>query len=195
MGDEDSTDVTVGKEIAFYAATLAAWTATRMELDRSKLTLSVAGIGLLVTVMTAVGVDTTADFILFIFATLFFAITIACVLYIFQRNSKYVKRIAKGDARSDEVLKCLDNFSSVSFFIAILCTMAIGLSQGLASINSKQETFMSEEKENAVQGGTFKKSLEGLGDLKPANGNDDPKSGGTDQANQSSESESGSSDK
>ena len=191
MADKENSEVSTGKEVAFYAATLAAWTSSRMELDRSKLTLSVAGVGLLVTLLTAIGVETRTDLMLFVFAIALFLITIACVLIIFQRNTKYVKELAKGSTKSDRVLRKLDFFSSISFFIAVIFSIMIGLSQGLASVGTKQEICMSENKEKAVQSDTLKKSLEGLGDLKPTS---DDVNSNSDSDKQSTESDQGKSD-
>ena len=51
----DSIPVRDSKEVAFYGAVVEAWIGTRMEFDKSLLTLSLAGIGVVITLLTAVG--------------------------------------------------------------------------------------------------------------------------------------------
>ena len=51
-----------GKNIAHYSTLLAAWIQTKMEIDKTLVTLSTAAIALLVTILTAVG---TSNFYLF----------------------------------------------------------------------------------------------------------------------------------
>ncbi len=194
MASEENAEINTGKKVAYFAAILAAMTSTSIELDKSKLTLSAAGIGLLVAFLATIGSTTYANFVLYCFAILSFLVTIGCVLYIFQRNATYLRRILKEGATSDRVLKKLDVFSSFSFFVAVLFSMAIGLSQGLASISTEQEKCMSEKKENAVQGETFKKSLEGLGDLAPKDGDGDSTSDPAEQTTETSPSEADSKD-
>ncbi|WDT74288.1 MAG: hypothetical protein MPW16_13610 [Candidatus Manganitrophus sp.] len=48
------------KELAFYEATVNAWITTKFEKDKHLLTLSLAAIGLLITLLTTVGAATVA---------------------------------------------------------------------------------------------------------------------------------------
>ena len=182
MATTEKASIDTGKEVAHYSAVLAGWTSTRIEFDKSKLTLSVAGIGLLVTLLTTIGIDNYAGFVLYVFAIISFLVTITCVLIIFQRNAKHLEKVITEDEKSDSVLRMLDTLSSFSFLTAVLFSMAIGLSQGMASIHTGQEKCMTEEKEDTVQVVTSKKSLEGLGKLKPSD------SGGDSASSESSES-------
>ncbi len=54
MVDEPSPHESA-KEVAFFSAVVGAWIETRMEKDKTLLSLATAGIGLLVTLLTAVG--------------------------------------------------------------------------------------------------------------------------------------------
>ncbi|MDA8663964.1 hypothetical protein N9L66_03280 [Porticoccaceae bacterium] len=45
-----------GKNVAYYSTMLSAWIETKMERDKTLVTLSAAGIGLLVTILTVIGV-------------------------------------------------------------------------------------------------------------------------------------------
>lgn len=131
---EENSEIVTGKDVAYYSAILSAWTATKLEYDKSKLALSVAAIGLLVTLLTTVGVSTITDLLLYVFAAASFLITVACVLYIFHRNARHLERVALEQEESDSILKMLDNISSASFFIGVVFFIVIGLGQGLSSL-------------------------------------------------------------
>jgi hypothetical protein len=47
------------KEVEYFAAIANAWVNTRVEHDKSLLTLSAGGIGLLITLLSTVGIETT----------------------------------------------------------------------------------------------------------------------------------------
>lgn len=46
-----------GKNIAYYSVLVNAWIQTRMERDKTLVTLSAAAVGLLVTLLTTVGIN------------------------------------------------------------------------------------------------------------------------------------------
>ncbi|MGY0582644.1 MAG: hypothetical protein ACW7DV_11235, partial [Paraglaciecola chathamensis] len=46
-----------GKNVAFYSTLLSAWIQTKMERDKTLITLSSAAIALLVTMLTTVGIN------------------------------------------------------------------------------------------------------------------------------------------
>ncbi|MFT0635166.1 hypothetical protein ACMFY5_24075, partial [Pseudomonas sihuiensis] len=56
------------KEVEFYSANLNAWFNTRFEHDKSLLTLSAGGVGLLITLISTVGVRSIETLILYIFS-------------------------------------------------------------------------------------------------------------------------------
>ncbi|MCK5160085.1 MAG: hypothetical protein KAQ99_00775, partial [Candidatus Aureabacteria bacterium] len=57
-----------GKNIAYYQTLLSSWIHTRMERDKAVITLSAAAIGLLVTILTAFGINGIWPRLLVIFA-------------------------------------------------------------------------------------------------------------------------------
>lgn len=63
-----SDEIEDQKRVEFYSAGLAAWYATRLEHDKSLLTLSAGGIGLLMTLMTTVGVSSAESLVLYVCA-------------------------------------------------------------------------------------------------------------------------------
>lgn len=65
-----------GKNIAHYSILLSTWIETKMERDKTLVTLSAAAIGLLVTILTTVGVKSLWEIPLFAFAVTSFLATI-----------------------------------------------------------------------------------------------------------------------
>jgi hypothetical protein len=117
------------KDVAFYSAVVGAWVETRMERDRSLLALSSAGIGLLVTLLTTVGVTESWQLILYGLDSLAFGIGIVTAVLIFQRNAEYLKQLTQnGDASGDPWLVQLDRVILVSFIFGMVLLAAIGLS-------------------------------------------------------------------
>ena len=61
-----------GKNIAHYSVLLGAWIQTKMERDKTLVTLSAAAIGLLVTIFTTVGVKSIWEIPIFAVAVISF---------------------------------------------------------------------------------------------------------------------------
>jgi peptidoglycan/LPS O-acetylase OafA/YrhL len=79
------------KAVEYYAATVNAWYATRLERDKSLLTLAAAGVGVLVVLMS--GIHSVEGLVVFILALAAFAVSLGAVLWIFHRNSSHLQSI------------------------------------------------------------------------------------------------------
>ena len=122
------TDKNVQKEIALYSAVVQAWAGTRMEKDRSILNLSAAGIGLLVTLLTTVGVTARCQLVLYILAMIGFGIAILTALWIFSKNATYLKQVAKSNkVGDDKTLVRLDRVLIIAFLVGITMLVTIGI--------------------------------------------------------------------
>ena len=95
-----NSDLKDKKEVEFYAANVEAWFNTRIEHDKSLLTLSAGGIGLLITLLTTVGASSIQILLLYGFAILFFLVCIISVLIIFKRNSDHLVNVVQGKEES-----------------------------------------------------------------------------------------------
>jgi hypothetical protein len=95
------------KEVAYYSALISAWTETRMELDKSLLTLSAGGIGLLVTILSTVGIN--KKWVLFLYAGAFvsFLISVFSCLRIFWRNSERIASLVGNTSARDHHCSCI----------------------------------------------------------------------------------------
>ncbi len=94
LGDE--------KEIAWYAAALDAWYGTRLEHDKSLLTLSAGGIGLLITLASTVGIPSRIALRLASLAILAFILCVVAVLLIFKGNSGHLEDVVHGEGNAVE---------------------------------------------------------------------------------------------
>jgi len=142
MTDEEKRqkDIMDQKAVEYYAATVEAWYGTRFEHDKSLLTLSAGGIGLLVTLLTTVGVTSAEALILYVVSLLSFALCLIIVLVIFRQNARYLEETVGGKAKSsDPFLAVLDNAAILSFTFGVILTVIIGTSSALNSYSDKAE--------------------------------------------------------
>lgn len=115
------------KEVAYYSALVNAWVTTKMERDKSLLTLSAGGLGVLITLLSTVGVKEIGELILYACASVCFAVTIILCVAILGRNATYLKNAVKGYQGDDMILAWLDRLNSFSFIMAVIFSFLIGL--------------------------------------------------------------------
>lgn len=153
------------KEVAYYQVGLTAWYNTALERDKSLLTLSTAGIGLLITLAKTQGISSAEALILHIVAILSFLICLICVLVIFKENKKHIEKVIKG-IDTDNTLGILDNTAIISFSIGVLFSVVISISSSINSYSIKKEkTMANENTENSSSNSIFD-SVQGVQNLK-----------------------------
>lgn len=171
------------KKVEFYAASVAAWYVSSLEHDKSILTLSAGGIGLLITLLTTVGLGTAEALVLYVGAITSFVVSLVSVLFVFRGNQRHIQDILKGiNQGADPVLSKLDATAIWSFGIGVVFTAVIGISAAIHSFSSKEKNMANEtskttetvplrESFNGVanlQSGTdLGKSFNGAGNLQP----------------------------
>ncbi|MBE3659020.1 hypothetical protein BOO92_20345 [Vibrio navarrensis] len=166
----DENEVQQQKEVAFYTETLNAWYTTRFEKDKHLLTLSSFGIGLLVTLLTTVGVSSLIVALMYALAVISFLICIVAILMVFSRNSVHLEAIVAGSNENDKWLTVLDKTSVVSFVCGILFTLLIGLFSGVDHYQ-KESVSMSDSKVRMVvqnSSNVEKKSINGASAMRPS---------------------------
>lgn len=132
------------KEVAYYAAKANAWFNTKLECDKSLLVLSAGAIGLLVTILTTVGVESVALLYVFGSAILSFVVCLFSVIAIFSRNAKHLENLIAGRVGNDSVLAILDSVSVFSFVMGVILASIIGLSTATSKV-IRTEAKMAEE--------------------------------------------------
>jgi len=146
-----------GKNVAHYSVMLTAWMQTKMEHDKTLVTLSFGGIALLVTVINLTGLWSLWSIVLFASAFVGFLLTIGCALVIYERNAAHIESQIRGEIK-DFKLELLDKFLKFSFLFGAVCAIFAST----LSIWSKQ---MAESNKTTMQ--QSNESLRGIEILKP----------------------------
>lgn len=120
------------RDTAFYGAVVNAWIATRMEKDKSILTLSAAGDALLVTLLTTVGPHSWIEAVFYALAFAGFTFSAWTAVRIFDRNADYLARLANDKDEPDPNLGKLDRALLRGFLFGVVCSVLIASSSALA---------------------------------------------------------------
>ncbi|MCG9540851.1 hypothetical protein L1D25_16785 [Vibrio parahaemolyticus] len=138
------------ENIEFKSQSYASFYNTTLEKDKSILTLSVAGIGFLLTLLQLVKNINYFEFACFFVAVVSYLVAIYCVITIFERNSTFIIDLVNGRDVSIKQyqLGILDKVAIRSFFLAIVMTVLLGAltSQSIFTIgenavsDNKQQT-------------------------------------------------------
>lgn len=156
------------KDVAFYSAVVEAWVATRMEKDRTLLTLASAGIGLLATLLTTVGPGSLTELVLYGAAGTAFTVSVVAAVSIFGRNSDHLEAVVQERKRgNDPKLQRLDRLLFVSFLLGVILTGAIAMSSGYARIRKERSMSQGDRETTKGTGGSEQRSLTGIGNLAP----------------------------
>lgn len=176
-----------GKNIAHYSVLLGAWIQTKMERDKTLVTLSAAAIGLLVTILSTVGVKSIWEVPLFAVAVISFLVTIWSSLVIYQLNSQHLEDAISGSSEKDPRLEKYDKRSIRAFIVGAISALIIGILSASFQILKPEESAMTDQgsrkgfskrdkqiRKESVNGvtnlnpnATSKRSLNGITDLSP----------------------------
>ncbi len=130
-------DKETSRDTEFYSASVNAWYVSALEHDKSLLTLSAGGIGLLITLMTTIGIHSIESLILYTLSLISFVTCLFSVLCIFRKNQKYLERVLKKETPSD--LSLLDTIAMSSFVLGVLFAGVIGVSSATHSFIHKEK--------------------------------------------------------
>ncbi|MDP1871698.1 MAG: hypothetical protein Q8K61_08720 [Gallionella sp.] len=153
------------KEVEAYAAAFNAWFNTALEHDKSLLALSAGGIGLLLTLVTTVGLNSVLSLCLYFGALFFFATTIIAVLFIFRKNRVLISEILLDEKKTTN-LKLLDNIALVTFGIGVVLIAILGTITAHNSYIEKGKQMSKDEPKKTT--GIAMDSFEGLAQLMAA---------------------------
>jgi hypothetical protein len=116
------------KDVAFYGAAVQAWIDTRMEFDRAIMTLSAGALGLIVTILTTVGILVRWQLIIYAIACLAFAGAIGMCLSVYRVNAAHIRATLGKEPGHSVTLKRMDKWALCFFLVGILAFAAAGLS-------------------------------------------------------------------
>jgi len=185
-------DLNNQKQIEFYAAGANAWFNSSLEHDKSLLALSAGGIGLLITLLTTIGLHSVVELVLYCGAIINFVVTVISTLRIFRLNQTYLVKILKEqNVGSDPVLSRYDLIAQWTFGIGAVFTAFIGISAAIHSYTLKENVMAPNSKKspgtvsvgdsfnganNLQPGADFTRSFNGAGNLQPQSGSGIPNS-------------------
>jgi hypothetical protein len=114
-------------KIAHYTASVQAWFGTKMEKDKSLLTLASAGIGILV----SLGANSRLEKIFFVTTILFFVITVFCSLVVFEINAKLIENIIreKSAKSTGKIASIIDYTLMLSFLLGVIAFSMLGVAR------------------------------------------------------------------
>ena len=159
-----------GKNIAHYSILLEAWIQTKMERDKTLVTLSAAAIGLLITILTTVGVKSIWEVPLFAVAVISFLVTIWSSLVIYQLNSQHLEDAIRGSSEKDPRLEKYDKCSIKAFIVGASAALIIGiLSASFQLIKPEGNTMTDKEtsSQNIQEQSSLNESVNGVTTLNP----------------------------
>lgn len=133
------------KEVEYYASSVNAWFNTSLEHDKSVLTLAAGGIGLLITLLTTVGLSSAEALVLYIAAIASFLVALVSVLVVFRRNRTYIEHVLAGTSDgNDPMLAKADSVALWAFGLGVTFTAVIGIATAINSYASKEKTMANE---------------------------------------------------
>lgn len=130
-----NTDTGKGDLDQRSALIVEAWINTSMERDKSLLSISSAGVGLLVTLLSIDNSLGSCEVIFYSLAFLGFTLSIISIIKVFGVNKKYLELMVKYKENKSLInrvktrLTCWDRTAVFSFGAALLSTVAIGILQ------------------------------------------------------------------
>jgi len=159
------------KDTLFYQAALEAWFQTKFEHDKSLLTLSAGGVGLLITLITSKGASSLISLWLYIASTLCFLMSIAALLKIFKRNATYLETVISSESSSDDhLLGKLDSIATYTFGMGVVLTSLVGFYVAIDSYDNSKGTKTMPSNERVKSSSTFANdSVNGLNKLQQNN--------------------------
>ena len=153
------------KDAEFYAANLNAWFTSSIERDKNLLTLSSGAIGILVTLLSTVGIQEQYQLYLYIPALFCFLTCIVLVLKVFKANQKHIEQVIQGFEGFDAKLKIIDTSVNLAFGIGVTLSILIGITAAFHSNIERIERMSKNTKTTGVV--VANDSVNGLSTLKP----------------------------
>jgi hypothetical protein len=155
------------KTVEYYSAAVTAWFNTALEHDKSILTLAAGGIGLLITLLTTVGLSTAEALVLYIFAIGCFVVALVSVLIVFRNNKIHIEKILAGkQTGSDPCLEKVDVVAIWAFGLGVVLTAIIGISAAIHSFTTKEKS-MATEANKTTQSSSINESFNGAAKIQP----------------------------
>ncbi len=158
------------REGLYYSALVTGWITTKLERDKSILTLAAGGIGLVVTLMTTVGPTSCSMLWLYGLAVSCFLCSLIAVVIVLDKNGDHFEAVANGKTDREPRLEVLDAFSFWAFVGGAVFLAVIGMSGAVGKLEQQKEDNMASNSKNPAGQQAVERSVSGVGMLKPQPG-------------------------
>ncbi|EGR1768229.1 hypothetical protein RII68_003575 [Vibrio parahaemolyticus] len=138
----EADKIEVAKYVEFNSQSYASFYNTKLEKDKSILTLSVAGLGFLITFTNFAEKLGTFAYIAFLLAALAYLFCVFNVITIFEKNALYIIEVTTDSDKVGELevqLRKHDKRAIYSFYLGILLSFVLGISTSVQSQLKGQE--------------------------------------------------------
>lgn len=143
--NEELNKINTEKNIEFHSQSINAWYMTSLEKDKSILTISAGGIGVMITLLTTIGMNGYLTFSLFCLSILSFLISILLIINVFGLNKEYLTALLKEEDTSCFKIKTQDNIAIISFLFGIIFAIIIGLTVAFNKLNTSENEKIKSE--------------------------------------------------
>ena len=185
ISEEVGQRLAQAKDVEFYSQSLVSFYNTKIEKDKSILSLSMAGLGFLITFVNFGGGIDDVHFFLFVVSSLSFLVCIFIVVVILDMNANYIIAMVADDVAEGKIegrLRWLDKAAMTSFCIGVFLSFCLGiavLKMGndgghVVASNERNSGNNSSLNESVAGAAYMKKSFSEASKLKPI-----PSSGGS----------------
>ena len=154
---DDKRKLKLDKQVQYYMALVTGWINTRMEHDKTIITISSGAIGLLITILTTKGPAATWHIWLYGFTFICYLAAIITGIKIFKDNSARIEKEiqdeeneeSSADTSSHDLkLDRLDAIFNWSFIIGTVAFVVIGI---LAAVAISKETKLKKDDEKPMK--------------------------------------------
>lgn len=128
----------------YKSALLNGWIQNRNDKDKTLVTLSSAGIGLIITLLTQIELNNIFECLFYILALISFLASIFTALLIFDANSKYLLESYRD--KNPKSISYLDKICQGAFFLGVVMLTLITFSILFSKIEIKKN--MNKDKDN-----------------------------------------------
>ena len=138
----ETEKIEVAKYVEFNSQSYASFYNTKLEKDKSILTLSVAGLGFLITFTNFAEKLGAFAYFAFLFAALAYLFCVFNVITIFEKNALYIIEVTTDSDKASELevqLRKHDKRAIYSFYLGILLSFVLGISTSVQSQLKGQE--------------------------------------------------------
>lgn len=114
------------KHVEFYSHLVNGWITTRMEKDKSILTLSTAGLGVLVTFFNNISYNDITSLLLYGLSLIFFIMAIISGVWILSENADYCEAVInEEEAKNEKLIDILDKSLIYSFILGLFISIIL----------------------------------------------------------------------